>query len=80
MGDSANELICFLVWPLRRQQWILLLLLLCISLVGVATPETQRVLLRNCLVGALPCPHYVMRSFLLCGVMGLQRAQYDLTR
>ena len=24
MDDSANELLCFLVWPLQRQQWTLL--------------------------------------------------------
>ena len=22
MDDSANELLCFLVWPLQRQQWV----------------------------------------------------------
>ena len=30
MDDSANELLCFLVWPLQRQQWVLL----CNRLVG----------------------------------------------
>ena len=24
MDDSANEIFCFLVWPLQRQQWVLL--------------------------------------------------------
>ena len=24
MDDSANELLCFLVWPLQRQQWVFL--------------------------------------------------------
>ena len=56
--DSANELLCFLVWPLKRQQWVLLC---------------------NCLVGALPYSHYVMRSF-LCRDRFLHPAQYDLTR
>ena len=23
MDDSANELLCFLVWPLHRQQWVI---------------------------------------------------------
>ena len=40
MNDSANELLCFLVWPLQRPQWVLAC---------------------NCLVGALPYSHYVMR-------------------
>ena len=55
--DSANELLCFLVWPLERQ---------------------QKVLLRKCLVGALPYSHYVMRSFPLWGVRALHPVQYDL--
>ena len=42
IDDSANELFLFLVWPLQRQQWVLLC---------------------NCLVGALPYSHYVVRSF-----------------
>ena len=54
MDNSANELLCLLVWPLQRQQ----LVLLC-----------------NCLVGALPCSHFVMRSFPLCGVRVLHPAQ-----
>ena len=45
------------MWPLQRQQWVLLC---------------------NCLVGALPYSHYVMRSFPLCGVRVLHPAQYDL--
>ena len=24
MDDSANELLCFQVWPLQRQQWVLI--------------------------------------------------------
>ena len=47
IDDSADELLCFLVWLLQRQQWVLLC---------------------NCLVGALPYSHYVMRSLPLCGV------------
>ena len=43
MDYSADELLCFLVWPLQRQQWVLLFIC-------------------NCLVGALPYSHYVMRS------------------
>ena len=54
MDDSANELLCFFLWPLQRQQWVLLC---------------------NCLVGALPYSHYVMRSFPLCGVRVLHPAQ-----
>ena len=53
MDDSANELLCFLVWPFQRQQWVLLC---------------------NCLVGALPYSHYVMRSFPLRGVKVLHSA------
>ena len=59
MGDSANELLCFLVSPLQRQHW----LLLC-----------------DCIVGALPYSHNVMRSFPLCEVRVLHPAQYDPTR
>ena len=41
--------------------------------------QRQRwVLLRNCLVGALPYSHYVMRSFPLCGVRVLHPAHYDI--
>ena len=59
MDDSANELLCFLVWPLQRQQWVLLC---------------------NCVVGDIHYPQHVMGAFLLCGVMVLHPAQYDLTR
>ena len=38
----------------------------------------QWVSLCNCLVGALPYSHYVMRSFPLCAVRVLFPAQYDL--
>ena len=24
MDESTNELLCYLVWPLQRQQWVLL--------------------------------------------------------
>ena len=58
---------------------------------GVITPETAKsillcnslvgaILLRNCLVGALPHLHYVIRSSPLCGVRVLHPAQHDLTR
>ena len=57
MDDSANELLCFLVWPFQRQQWVLLC---------------------NCLVGALPYSHYVIRSLPLCGVRVLHPAPCDL--
>ena len=40
----------------------------------------ERMLLCNCLVGALPYSQYVMRSSPLCGVRALHPAQYYLTR
>ena len=39
VGDSANELICFLMCPLQRQQWVLL----CNCLVG-ASPYSHYVM------------------------------------
>ena len=39
MDDNANELLCFLVWPLQRQQWVLL----CNFLVG-ALPYSHYVI------------------------------------
>ena len=39
MDDNVNELHCFLVWPLQRQQWVLL----CNRLVG-ALPHSHYVM------------------------------------
>ena len=38
MDDNANELLCVLVWPLQRQQWVLL----CNRLVGALPKFTLR--------------------------------------
>ena len=39
MDGSANELLCFLVWPLHKQQWVLV----CSCLVG-ASPYSHYVM------------------------------------
>ena len=44
-------------------------------------PETAMGLLGNCLVGALPCEHNVIRLFSLCGVLvKVLPRTYNLTR
>ena len=62
MDDSTNELFCFLVWPLQRQQWVLL----CNYPVGALT--YSHYVMRSfplCRVGVLHAAQYDLRNSLI---------------